>query len=156
MSDPYFSVMGNQSRLKVAAFSWAGTPFHSNGGVRGPCGGVSCVRLILELAIDSGAVTEGQIQLPDTPIDWHMHNDISLISDFFRSMKLKKLVKRFNVEDGLMVGDILILKVKRTEHHLAQLIDPVRIIHCHRKKGVMVTALDQVISMVSGVYRIFA
>lgn len=155
MITPYFSDSERTTVLKTAAQSWVGTPFHPKSQVKGRFGGVSCVGLIHGIAIEIGLIEQGEIDLPAGPIAWHQHNDMSLLSEFFRSPQIRGRVKRLEVEDGLQVGDLLPFKLKRTENHLSWLIDDTHVIHCHRKKGVMVSSLRDVMPFINGLYRIY-
>jgi hypothetical protein len=154
MKPSYFSVSDQQSRLRDAALSWVGTPFHANGRVKGPNGGVSCVGLVYAISLEIGLIAEGEINLPDAPIAWHNHNDFSLLADFFRSPEVRSRIKRMPDKDHYEVGDLITLKVKRAEHHLCWLIEENKVIHCHMKKGVMVSHLKNLEALIEGVYRI--
>jgi hypothetical protein len=58
--------------------------------------------------------------------------------------------------DGLLIGDLVPMKVGKTEHHLSVLIDTDHVIHCHRQKGVMITSIETVSEyMTNLIYRIF-
>jgi hypothetical protein len=156
-SKPYFCVSSAKSRLKASADSWVGTPFHANGMVKGPNGGVNCVGLIYAMSVEIGLIEEGEVYMPsEIPMHWHEHNEMSLLGDWFRSPQVRDHIKRIDLEDGLMTGDLLALKIKKCEHHLCQMIDEDHLIHCHRKKGVMVTSLEDVKQFLgTGIYRIY-
>jgi hypothetical protein len=152
----YFSVSVNQSRLKEEALSWVGTPFHANGFVKGKNGGVSCVGLIYRIAIEIGLITEIEVAPPTGPIAWHQHNEHSLLNEFFRTPKIRKNLKIIEFEGGVMTGDLLPLKVGKTENHLSQFIDEDHVIHCHRKDGVIVSSLVDIHKFIgTKLYRIY-
>ena len=155
MRKAFFSVHENQTRLREAAISWVGTPFHENGRVKGPNGGVSCIGLIYAISREIGLIQEGEVDLPNTPIAWSAHNDFSLLSEFLRGPQVRDRVKHYDLEDGLKTGDLITLKIKRTEHHLCWLIEPDKLVHCHRKKGVMISDIEVFKPLMKDLYRIF-
>ena len=156
MKTPFFSVPSHQTRLREAALSWVGTPFHEHGAVKGPAGGVSCVSLVYALSLEIGIIKDGEIDIPKTPINWHKHNDVSLLGKFFRRSEIKNHIRRKDIEDGLLIGDLIPIEVGFSDHHLAMLISEDEIIHCHRIKGVLTTSLENVKELLTGsVYRIY-
>lgn len=155
IAEPYFALAENRDRLRKVALSWLGTPFHAQGRVKGPSGGVSCVGLIYLMAVEIGLITADEIEFPPAPVGWPQHHEISLLGEFFRSPEIRQHVKRVDLEDGLMVGDLIPLKIKLAEHHLCQVIDEKHVIHCHRKKGVLISSIVNIESfMGGGIYRI--
>ena len=158
--EPFFSVSENRSRLSEIANSWVGTPFHANGCVKGPNGGTSCVGLVYGVAAELGLVSEdNEIELPEGPVavEWHKHSETSLLNEFFRSPKIRKHLKLVDTEhDTLEIGDLLAFKIDGIEHHLGWLIDELHVIHCNRRKGVVIASFLDLKPIFSSAYRIYA
>lgn len=154
MKTPFFSVSSNKSRLKEVSSSWVGTPFHSRSAVKG--GGIDCVSLVFEICVELGVVQRDQFMIPHGLTNWNKHNNHSLLDQFFRSDRVKGLLKRKDVEDGIMIGDLVPLKTDKSVHHLAMAIDEDHLIHCHRKKGVMTVSIADVEKfLTNSIYRIY-
>jgi hypothetical protein len=154
MKTSFFSVSQNASRLQAAAAAWVGTPFHSRITTQGK--GISCVSLIFELCVETGVADRSDFAIPHGLVNWHLHNDFSLIDNFLRSDRVKELIKRKDVEDGVETGDLLPLRTSATVHHLCIMIDPDHFVHCHRKKGVMIASLQDVKRFLTpSIYRIY-
>lgn len=156
--ESFFSVSENRSRLSEIAVSWVGTPFHANGVVKGLNGGVSCVGLVFGIGVELGLVQDQEIELPEGPVavEWHRHNETSLLNEFFRSPNIRRHIKLVDLEeDNLQVGDLITFKIDQTENHLGWLIDADHIIHCHRRKGVLVTSMIDIKPLFSTAYRIY-
>tara|TARA_R110000772_G_scaffold83288_5_gene176126 strand:+ start:1452 stop:1922 length:471 start_codon:yes stop_codon:yes gene_type:complete len=137
----FFSV-SNRSRLREVSSSWVGTPFHSHGAVKGR--GVSCIFLIEEILIEVGAIERGEFKLPHGLISWGRHNEESLIEGFMIEPEVRKHLRRVDIEEGIAPGDIVPMRIERTIHHLGLAIDGTHLIHCHRKKGVMIDSFEDV------------
>jgi hypothetical protein len=117
---PFYRTEERQRALVAEALSWIGTPFRENHAVKGPSGGVSCERFQAALHESTGAAPH--IELEPLPVEvvrhWHEHHSASRIIEWLGRPELRGLVARVDEGEQPMVGDIVVVKVDRTEHHI--------------------------------------
>ncbi|MES2692671.1 MAG: hypothetical protein V4773_04300 [Verrucomicrobiota bacterium] len=136
--NPFYHTEARRAALLEEVRSWEGTPFSENCAVKGRQGGVSCERW--QVAIHSACGACPPLDLPVVPVEqvrhWHEHHEGSLIMDFLRRPELQLRVRRFEMDTTPMVGDIVVMRVGKTEHHLGVWCGP-RIYHVAIPTGVV-------------------
>lgn len=136
--------------LQAVALSWVGTPWAQNSCVKGPYGGVSCHKQPPAILRESGFPFD--LDIPDGPPNWSMHNEGSLIADFmdarpeFASVELPEdlrppLSGPWPLAALLQPGDVLGLHVGKGVHHACLMLPGLRFIHVWRGPGVLVSEL---------------
>ncbi|MCX6952732.1 MAG: hypothetical protein NTV51_11290 [Verrucomicrobia bacterium] len=130
MSIPFYHTAARQAALLAEVRSWEGTPFSENCAVKGVQGGVSCERF--QVAIHSATGACPPLDLPVIPVEqvrhWHEHHAGSLIMEFLRRPELEHRVRRLEPDTAPLMGDICVMRVGQTEHHLGVWCGP-RIYH---------------------------
>ncbi len=118
---PYYRTDARREALLSEAQSWQGTPFRPNGKARGRDGGVDCAHYLAAVHAAAGACEP--LDLPDLPVEvvvhWHEHHGVSRVLKFFEMPELRGRVERVDENEPTMIGDVAVLKVGQTEHHLA-------------------------------------
>src|SRR5690606_8279196 len=96
-------------------------PFSENCAVKGPRGGVSCRHYLVACHVAAGAIEP--IDLPALPVEvvryWHQHHALSQVLEFLQRPELRGRVRRVDEAEAPMIGDIVVLRIEQTEHHLA-------------------------------------
>jgi hypothetical protein len=117
---PYYSTEALQAKLRLEAEAWLGTPFAENCAVRGRQGGVSCERYQVAVHTATGACPP--VELPTLAVEkvrrWHEHYRESVILEWLDLPEIRGRVRRVDEAEEPMVGDIAIVKVQQTEHHV--------------------------------------
>lgn len=128
MSDIEFD---QRQRVIAAARSWLGTPYHTEGRVKGV--GVDCATLLAEVAEGAGLTT--RVHLEHYPHDWHLHRDderyLGIVLQFCREIK-----------GPPQPGDIALWKFGRSFSHGAIVIEWPRIIHAYVRSVVCEENVD--------------
>lgn len=118
---PFYNTDTRRNKLLAEAASWLGTPFAENCAVKGEQGGVSCERYQLAVHAATGACPE--LQLPVLPVEvvrrWHEHHPESLVMQWLQHPEIRGRVRRVDENGPKMIGDLAVMKVQHTEHHLA-------------------------------------
>ena len=113
---PFFRFPERCELLKQEMESWFGTPFHQRSHAKGESGGVDCVGLVQDIYYTLGAIPE-MYPLPDYAIDWHKHNEHSMLEDFI-NIHYADCFLVIDKDDPVMVGDLLgIIPRGRCIHH---------------------------------------
>lgn len=135
---PFYRTEERQRALLDEVASWEGTPFSENCAVKGRQGGVSCERWQAALHAATGACPE--LDLPVFGVEevrhWHEHHKESLILHWLGLPEIRNLVRRVDEADAPMIGDIVVMRVDKTEHHLGVWCFP-RIYHVAIPAGVV-------------------
>lgn len=117
---PFYKTDARRAAVIAEARSWLGTPFSENCAVKGLQGGVSCDRY--QLAVHAAAGACPLLELPVLPVEqvrrWHEHNADSRILGWLGSPKFRGRARRVDEGAAPMIGDIVVLRIKETEHHL--------------------------------------
>lgn len=117
---PYYRTPERQAAFIADASSWIGTPFSENCAVRGRDGGVSCDRYQAALHIASGACPS--VELPVLPVEqvrrWGHHHTASKVTAWLELPEVRARVQRVDDGDAPMIGDLVVLRVDQTTHHL--------------------------------------
>lgn len=120
MKTPFYHTNERQATLLQEARSWLGTPFSENCAIKGPQGGVDCVNFIAATHTAAGAC--GAVTLPVLPVEqvraWHVHNPESKILDWLGRPEVRGRVRVIEPDEPRLIGDLVILKLNLTEHHL--------------------------------------
>ncbi len=152
-SDKYFfEDIDHAAALLAEAESWEGTPFVAYSKAKGPGGGVDCVRLCEAIMVATGAAEP--FEFPQTPMDFTLHSDRSLVLEYLRgayagdlkqSKRLSRMFKEIPMPIGYLTiipGDLLAFRVGRAVNHLTVALDHERFIHCLRPIGTVVATLQ--------------
>lgn len=115
-SKPFFGP-SSEGSLWAIARSWAGTPFHLHGQIRGV--GVDCIRLAVSIYQETHFL--GSISLPSYTIDGGQHLGRSLVTAAMEQMPWFQTIPY--KEEGLCAlapGDLLVFRVSASavEHHV--------------------------------------
>lgn len=120
MSTPFYNTDTRRSLLLEEARSWLGTPFRENCAIKGRDGGVDCAHY--QAACHAAAGACQPLDLPVLPVEqvraWHQHNASSLIMNWLAQDGVRGRVRRIEPEETPMIGDLVLLKLDLTEHHL--------------------------------------
>lgn len=148
-----------QAQLVREAESWLGTPFSENAAIKGPAGGVSCVRFLAACQAAAGACDP--LDLPALPVEivrhWHHHHAASMITDWLARPEVRGRVRRLEPDAEPMTGDMPLLRVGQTEHHLALVCGP-HLLHVTVPAGVVRHSIHDpsLRGMVRAFYRVLA
>lgn len=138
MSLPYYRLPERQAVFAAEARSWLGTPFVENAAVKGRLGGVDCVRLAAEVHFTCGALD--RFSIPKMPVEWvrswHEHHAESRLLSFFGQPAIRSRLRKIDSSEPPMVGDVAVILLGLTEHHVALWCGPVAI-HVARAAGVL-------------------
>lgn len=139
MKTPFYGTPERQAAFLAEAWSWLGTPFRENSAVKGPEGGVDCVRFAMAVHEACGAVAGAKIEV--MPVEWirgwHQHHPESRVLDFFQQPSIRRRLKRVETdEDQPMVGDIVALQVGQCVHHVGLWCGP-EVLHVAIPVGVV-------------------
>ncbi len=96
------------------AESWIGTPFHHQGRVKGPQGGVDCAMLLLEVFLAAGVIKGGTGVSPAIPgysQQWHLHRAQERYLEMVRNLGGREI---FALP---LHGDIAVWKIGRAYSH---------------------------------------
>jgi cell wall-associated NlpC family hydrolase len=110
------------------AESWIGTPFHHQGRIKGPQGGVDCLMLLAEVYERAGVI--GQIEPPFYVPDWHLHQGAERY--------MEGLIAYARPTQGPPEpGDIALFRFGRTFSHGAIVTLWPRLVHAYWLRGVV-------------------
>lgn len=116
--------------------SWLGTPFHMRSHAKGESGGVDCVGLVQDIFYALGVIPD-MYTLPEYAIDWHKHNDHSMLEDFININYADSFLV-IEPDEPVCVGDLLgIIPRGRCIHHAGIVHQEGRFIHTMVGKGVI-------------------
>ena len=155
---PFYSTEERQRLVVEEALSWLGTPFSENCAVKGPQGGVSCDRF--QLAVHQATGAAPAVEIPSLPVEvvrhWHEHHATSRILDWLHQPEFAGRVKRVDDGEPPMIGDIAVVKLRLSEHHVG-LWCGAFVVHVAVNGGVLRTwASDrEFMKLVRCYYRIF-
>lgn len=135
---PFFNTDTRRAQLVHEARLWLGTPFRENCAVRGAQGGVDCINYLHAVFVAVG-VCEPQTWTPP-PVEvvrhWHEHHTTSRILAWLGRPELRGRVRKIEADAAAMIGDLVALKVQRTEHHLGLDVGP-EVLHVAIPAGVV-------------------
>lgn len=155
---PYYLTEDHCDALLQEAFSWVGTPFAENCAVKGPQGGVSCVHFLGACHVAAGAIAA--VEIPALPVEqvrhWHEHHRESLVLQWLEQAAPSGRIRRVDDNDVPMVGDLAVMKIKETEHHVG-LWCGAQILHVAIPAGVIVHRVGdrELMKLVRCYYRIY-
>jgi hypothetical protein len=156
---PYYHTAERRALLQAEALSWIGTPFSENCAVKGRAGGVDCVHFLAAVHTVAGACEA--VHLPELPVEqvraWHQHNTRSLILDWLGQPAIRGRVRRLAEGEPFMTGDMPVLKVGLTGHHLSLVCGP-ELLHVAIPAGVVSASMRdrELLGTAICTYRIFA
>lgn len=127
--------IAERKRVCAVALSWEGTPFHDNGEVKGPQGGVDCGRLLKRVFVEAEIVDP--LQIADYSSQWHLHQK----EEVFLAWLAKFGAHEIN-EAQATFGDVAVYHMGRCYSHGAIIIEPgwPHIVHAFYKAGRVVRA----------------
>lgn len=119
---PYYHNEARRAWLIHEATSWLGTPFAENCEVKGPQGGVDCRHYLYAVHRECGALS-ADFWMPKLRVEvvrrWHEHHEHSLLLAGFARPELRERIRLLDEAEEPMIGDVIVLKIEQTEHHLA-------------------------------------
>lgn len=103
--------MSREQRLRVieVAKTWVGTPYVSNGMIKGRRGGVDCAKLLLAVYSEAGIIPA--FEVPPYSPQWHLHKNVEEYLGY-----VKQYAHEIT-EDKLDAGDIVLFKIGRLFAH---------------------------------------
>lgn len=138
---PFFRFPERREILLDEVNTWLGTPFHKRSCAKGLDGGVDCVGLAQDVYFTLGVIPE-VYPLPDYPIDWHKHNEHSLLEDFI-DLYYSDCFLVVEAGEQPMVGDLLGMVPRgKCIHHAGIAHRPGMMAHAMQKKGVIESHLN--------------
>lgn len=139
---PFYSSAVRRELLLAEAQSWLGTPFRENCAVRGRDGGIDCTHY--QAACHTAAGACASLELPHVPVEvvryWHQHHSVSRILEFLGRPEFRGRVRKVDEGEPPAVGDIAVLRIEHTEHHLG-LFTGAHIYHVAIPAGVIRTSV---------------
>ena len=119
----------NESEARRAivaeAKTWVGTPYLSNGMVKGPRGGVDCAMLPLAIYAEAGFIPKEFDPRPYSP-QWHLHKtEEKYLNDV---LKFSKEVQGPS-ERRPLPADFVMFKIGQVSAHGAIVIDWPKVVH---------------------------
>lgn len=118
---PFYHTPERRAALMTATRAWLGTPFRENCAVAGLQGGVDCVHFLAAVHAATGACPP--LDLPVLPVEqvrsWHLHHAESKILEWFARPEIRGRVRRIDDDEPLLIGDMPVLQLAQTTHHLA-------------------------------------
>lgn len=134
----YYNNEDKQRALLTEATSWLKTPFHKRSRAKGKGGGVDCVNLAQSIYFNTGAIDELK-EMPRYCIDWHSHQNESILERIFKEMYPNDFVLVDNMET-MKIGDLLLFNpMGKCIHHCAIYHRENWFIHAFVGKGVIET-----------------
>lgn len=155
---PFYLSAERQAAFVSEARSWIGTPFRENCSIKGPAGGIDCVRFALAVHVACGAVQPVDIEV--LPVEfvrsWHVHQTRSRVLDFFHQPEVRKRIRRLDEDETPMIGDMVALRQENCVHHLALFCGP-EVLHVSVNGGVLSHSSrnPEMKKLVAAFYRIF-
>jgi len=133
-------------RLIEEAKTWIGTPYHSEGRVKGA--GCDCGTFLL--GVLENAELLPHIDIPHYPEDIACHCAVPKYL-----MKIEEYCQRVNNNDR-KIGDILVYQFQgsKVPHHAAFVYDDEYLIHSYTRQGVIISNMRGYESSLYGVYRL--
>ena len=118
---------GQRQAVLAEAESWIGTPFHHQGRVKGPQGGVDCAMLLLEVFQRAGVIRNTDLgtenrkpktenRLLNYSQQWHLHRGEE------RYLQMIQTLGGREINTTPLHGDIAVWKIGRAYSHAAIVI----------------------------------
>ena len=119
---------GQRQAVLAEAESWIGTPFHHQGRVKGPQGGVDCAMLLLEVFLAVGVIPAAgsmgvspvddtgrrpRLPIPNYSQQWHLHRVEERYLETIRTLGGRE------INTTPLHGDIAVWKIGRAYSHAA-------------------------------------
>jgi cell wall-associated NlpC family hydrolase len=104
--------------LQDEGLRWLRTPYHHQGAVRGPGGGVDCLMLLVQTFKSVGLVPADFDPRPYSN-QWHQHR-----SEELYLQGLERFARALPEGAPLQVGDIVVWQFGRTHSHAGMLVQP--------------------------------
>ncbi|MCH6256723.1 C40 family peptidase [Puniceicoccaceae bacterium K14] len=137
----YFGNEESRERLLLEGRSWLGTPFFKRSKAKGVGGGVDCVNLAQIIYYNIGVIDEIK-DMPEYNLDWHFHQEDSLLERIFKEMYPNEFVE-IDISDGLMVGDLMLFNpMGACIHHCGILYRDNWVLHAMVERGVIETHIS--------------
>lgn len=150
MSTPYYNTPERVAALVAECETWRHTPFGKGPGVKGPRGGVDCIRIFIHLHQATGALGEiDEATIPSYSITWSQHNTTSPLVDWMVEhgwlaldgegqavSTPKALVIRDRAD--LLPGDGTLFAPGKSIHHLETVLGPNKLCGSMYPIGVMI------------------
>jgi NlpC/P60 family putative phage cell wall peptidase len=116
-----------RAAVVTEALSWIGTPFHHQGRIKGPHGGVDCLMLLAEVYERAGIIAH--LVPPFYVPDWHLHQGAERY--------MEGLSAHARPIEVAQPGDIALFRFGRTFSHGAIVTEWPRLVHAYWLKGVV-------------------
>ena len=123
-------------RLQSEAKEWINTPFHPRACFKNI--GVDCVNLSFLLYQRAGLISKNTKLPSHYPMDGGHHLKQSLVLEFLRDLKEFRAVSKTDHR----VGNLILSKMGRIEHHTSVIIQKGKVIHAIQNSGVIISELN--------------
>ena len=108
------SITSKRHAICEEANTWLDTPYQHQAMVKGLDGAVDCAMLVVGVALECGLITKEDItKVPNYSREWHMHQDIAMLTELMESFGCKK--KKVTT---IRPGDIVVFQLGRVASHL--------------------------------------
>lgn len=121
--------MAIRNDICAEALTWRGTPWRHRSCVKGPHGGVDCVRLAEGVSKALGLLDTGW-EVPFYTAQWHLHQNEEMLRGILDTLGLSARLPRER-----QPGDLLGFQYGRVMSHLAILVSPSHVVHAVRDEG---------------------
>ena len=131
-----------RAQVVAEGLSWARTPYHHHGRVKGPQGGVDCLMLLAEVFERSGMVP--RVEPGNYPRDWHLHR-----SEERYMAGLAGYARRMDEGEPVRPGDVALFRYGRAFSHSGLVVEAgarlrdVQVLHAYNGRGVIFTRLGE-------------
>lgn len=127
------TVEARRAALVAEALSWTGTPYVSNGRVKGKQGGVDCLMFLVGAFENAAEIPH--LEIPHYPPDWHLHQTKELFLD---GMDGTPGLRHWcdEVERAPLPGDILMVKFGHCYSHGAIVVKWPIVVHAYCRRPV--------------------
>ena len=123
-----FETPDQQARLLAVALSWLGTPFRPHAGIKGA--GADCMHVALLVYWESGH--KFAFESPKYTMDGGSHLHVSQFAEWLDTSPAFAMT-----ESPTKIGDCLLFKLGRVEHHVGVQITGSTFVHAMRHHGVI-------------------
>ena len=114
----FFENTEKQKELKIILDEWIWTPYKHHTGVKGI--GCDCIHFVGCVMEEMGLLIFDKKTVPQYPRDWHLHNTREILSE---GIEARLNVKKLNINDDLMNGDIILSHYGKASSHAGIFFD---------------------------------
>lgn len=117
--------MNDRERIAAEALTWIGTPYHHEGDIKGPHGGVDCAMILVRVFCDLGLLEPFDPR--PYPMQWHLHRNDEKYLRWFTDR-----ARQVDVPD---IGDVALYRYGRTASHSGIIVKPGYIVHAYKPES---------------------